>query len=178
MCYYCNLLDVTLITFSVLHLLHTACYTCHTLHYSCVSDGQLIDSRSFNIGTLRLLSGSTSQADWDSMSEEVGNICRGIDNILIVGSGGNINKLYRLAPKRERKAERLMVSTLSKLYEQLSSLSVGQRMEQYELREDRADVIVPASRLFLMVAEVAKAENIMVPTVGLADGIINELLQN
>ncbi|MCQ2258402.1 MAG: Ppx/GppA family phosphatase [Bacteroidaceae bacterium] len=142
---------------------------------SLVSDGQLIDSRSFNIGTLRLLSGSTSQADWDSMSEEVGNICRGIDNILIVGSGGNINKLYRLAPKRERKAERLMVSTLSKLYEQLSSLSVEQRMEQYELREDRADVIVPASRLFLMVAEVAKAENIMVPTVGLADGIINEL---
>lgn len=68
-----------------------------------------------------------------------------------------------------------MVSTLSKLYEQLSSLSVEQRMEQYELREDRADVIVPASRLFLMVAEVAKAENIMVPTVGLADGIINEL---
>lgn len=58
---------------------------------------------------------------------------------------------------------------------QSSILSVEQRMEQYELREDRADVIVPAAQLFLMVAEVAKAENIIVPTVGLADGVINEL---
>ncbi len=142
---------------------------------SLVCDGQLIDSRSFNIGTLRLLSGSISQADWDGMKEEVAGICRGFENIQIVGSGGNINKLYRLTPKRERKAERLMVSSLSKLYEHLSSLSVEQRMEQYELREDRADVIVPAAQLFLMVAEVAKAESIMVPTVGLADGVINEL---
>lgn len=142
---------------------------------SLVCDGQLIDSRSFNIGTLRILSGSTSQADWDSMKEEVGNICREVENIQIVGSGGNINKLYRLTPKRERKAERLTISTLSKLCENLSQLSVEQRMEQYELREDRADVIVPAAQLFKMVAEVSKAESIMVPTVGLADGIINEL---
>lgn len=144
---------------------------------SLVSDGQLINSRSFNIGTLRLLSGATSQADWDKMEEEVGAFCRGFENIQIVGSGGNINKLYRLTPKRERKSEGLMVSSLSKLYESLSSLSVEQRMEQYELREDRADVIVPAARLFLMVAEVAKAENIIVPTVGLADGVINELAE-
>ena len=142
---------------------------------SLVCDGQLIDSRSFNIGTLRLLSGATSQADWDGMKEEIASICRGFDNIQIVGSGGNINKLYRLTPKRERKSERLMVSSLSKLHAHLSALSVEQRMEQYELREDRADVIVPAAQLFLMVAEVAKAENIMVPTVGLADGVINEL---
>ncbi len=142
---------------------------------SLVCDGQLIDSRSFNIGTLRLLSGATSQADWERMKEDVASICQGIDNIQIVGSGGNINKLYRLTPKRERKSERLMVSSLAKLYNQLSSLSVEQRMEQYELREDRADVIVPAAQLFLMVAEVTKAEDIIVPTVGLADGVINEL---
>lgn len=144
---------------------------------SLMCEGQLIDSRSFNIGTLRLLSGTVSQADWDSMKEEVASICRGIENIQIVGSGGNINKLYRLTPKRERKSDRLLVSSLSKLHAHLSSLSVEQRMEQYELREDRADVIVPAAQLFLMVAEVAKAENIMVPTVGLADGVINELAE-
>lgn len=144
---------------------------------SLVCDGQLIDSRSFNIGTLRLLSGTISQADWDSMKEEVAGICRGIENIQIVGSGGNINKLYRLTPKRERKSDRLLVSTLSKLHAHISALSVEQRMEQYELREDRADVIVPAAQLFLMVAEVSKAESIMVPTVGLADGVINELAE-
>lgn len=109
------------------------------------------------------------------MKEEIASTCRGFDNIQIVGSGGNINKLYRLTPKRERKSERLMVSSLSKLYDHLSSLSIEQRMEQYELSEDRAGVIVPAAQLFLMVAEVAKADSIMVPTVGLADGVINEL---
>lgn len=144
---------------------------------SLVCDGQLIDSRSFNIGTIRFLSSATSQADWDSMKAEVERICHGIDNIQIVGSGGNINKLYRLTPKRERKSDRLMVSSLQKLYDNMSALSVEERMKQYELREDRADVIVPAASLFLMVSEVAKAESIIVPTVGLADGIINELAQ-
>lgn len=142
---------------------------------SLVCDGQLIDSRSFNIGTLRLLSGATSKAHWEGMKEEVDGMCRGLDNIQIVGSGGNINKLFRLTPKSERGAERLAVSSVAKLYEDLSALSVERRMEQYDLREDRADVIVPAARLFLMVAEVARAETIMVPTVGLADGLINEL---
>lgn len=97
------------------------------------------------------------------------------DNIQIVGSGGNINKLFRLTPKRMRKEDRMMVCSLRKLHTNLSALTVEERMEQYELREDRADVIVPAAELFLMVAEITRAENIIVPTVGLADGVINEL---
>ena len=142
---------------------------------SLVCEGQLIDSRSFNIGTLRLLSGNVSQTAWEEMRKAVGDFCHGFDNIQIVGSGGNINKLYRLTPKRERKIDRLAVGSLRKLHSSLSALSVEKRMEQYDMREDRADVIVPAAELFLMVADVAKAENIIVPTVGLADGIINEL---
>ena len=142
---------------------------------SLVCEGQLIDSRSFNIGTLRLLSGNVSQTQWEEMRNAVADFCHGFDNIHIVGSGGNINKLYRLTPKRERKTERLMVASLKKLHANLSSLSVDQRMEHYDMREDRADVIVPAAELFLMVAEQSKAEDIIVPTVGLADGIINEL---
>lgn len=144
---------------------------------SLVCEGQLIDSRSFNIGTLRLLSGNVSQEQWDEMKAAVADFCHGFDNVQIVGSGGNINKLYRLTPKSERKADRLTVSRLIKLYENLSVLTVEQRMKLYELREDRADVIVPAAELFMMVAEVAKAETIIVPTVGLADGIINELAE-
>ncbi len=69
----------------------------------------------------------------------------------------------------------MMVCSLRKLHTNLSTLTVEERMEQYELREDRADVIVPAAELFLMVAEITKAENIIVPTVGLADGVISEL---
>lgn len=144
---------------------------------SLVCEGQLVDSRSFNIGTLRLLSGNVSQMQWDEMKSAVHDFCHGIDNIQIIGSGGNINKLYRLTPKRERKTDRIMVSTLKKLHTALAPLTVEQRMEQYELREDRADVIVPAAELFLMVAEQSGAESIIVPTVGLADGIINELAE-
>lgn len=142
---------------------------------SLVCEGQLIDSRSFNIGTLRVLGNTVSQTQWNEMRDIVSEFCRGIDNIHIVGSGGNINKLYRLTPKHERKSDRLQVSTLKKLYANLSALSIDERMERYDLREYRADVIVPAAELFLMVAEVAHAEDIIVPTVGLADGIINEL---
>lgn len=145
---------------------------------SLVCEGQLIDSRSFNIGTLRMLSGSVSQTQWNKMRDAVKEFCRGFDNIHIVGSGGNINKLYRLTPKSKRKADRIKVETLKELYTSMSALTVEQLIEQYDLREDRADVIVPAAQLFLMVAGEAEAESIIVPTVGLADGIINELAEN
>ncbi|MCQ2229458.1 MAG: Ppx/GppA family phosphatase [Bacteroidales bacterium] len=145
---------------------------------SLLSNGQLIDSRSFNIGTLRLVAQTISQADMDAMRDEVEHICHGFDGIRIVGSGGNINKLYRLAPKRERKNDQMTVSSLATTLSTLSALSVERRMEQFDLREDRADVIVPAAQLFAMVAEASRADVIVVPTVGLADGIINELADN
>lgn len=144
---------------------------------SLVCEGQLIESRSFNIGTLRLLANNVSQSQWDEMKSTVADFCHGFDNIQIIGSGGNINKLFRLTPKRERKADRMMVSSLKDIHAGLSGLNVEQRMEQFDLREYRADVIVPAAELFLMVAEVSGAQDIIVPNVGLADGIINELAE-
>ncbi len=145
---------------------------------SLISDGKLVSARSFNIGTIRLLNESVSSEQWDEMGETVRTMTDGFDGIQIIGSGGNINKLYRLAPKTERKKELLMVSTLENLYAELSSLSVEERMKLYDLREDRADVIVPAARLFLMVARIANVSDIIVPTLGLADGIINELVES
>lgn len=142
---------------------------------SLISDGKLIAARSFNIGTIRLLNDSVSAEQWNEMSEGVRNMVEGYEDIQIIGSGGNINKLYRLVPKREKKKEVLMVSTLSKLYNHLSSVSVEERMRVYDLREDRADVIVPAAQIFLSVAGIANTNCIIVPTLGLADGIINEL---
>lgn len=143
---------------------------------SLISDGKLIAVRSFNIGTIRLLNASVPTEQWNEMCDAVKSMTEGYEDIHIIGSGGNINKLYRLAPKREKKKEVLMVSTLSKLYTNLSSLSVEERMRQYDLRADRADVIVPAAQLFLMVAGAANTDSIIVPTLGLADGIINELI--
>lgn len=142
---------------------------------SLIADGRFIASRSFNVGTLRLLSNAVSSEQWCEMGEAIKEITSGFDDIQIIGSGGNINRLYRLAPKREKRKEVLMVSTLQNLHEQLDTLSVEERMKEYDLRSDRADVIVPAAKLFLMVADIIKSDSIIVPNVGLADGLINEL---
>ena len=142
---------------------------------SLVCDGKVIAGRSFNIGTIRMLNECVSPELWQEMQDTVLSLTKGVENVRIVGSGGNINKLYRLAPKKERVKETLRVDTLSRLYTRLSALSVEQRMIEYDLRPSRADVIVPAAQLFLMVARLVGADTILVPTVGLADGIINEL---
>lgn len=142
---------------------------------SLVCDGKLIGSKSFNIGTIRILNECVESSIWKEMAEAVRELTKGVENIRIVGSGGNINKLYRLAPKKERTKDTLHIDTLSRIYTRLSALSLEQRMMEYDLRASRADVIVPAAQLFLMVANLVKADTILVPTVGLADGIINEL---
>lgn len=142
---------------------------------SLVCDGKLIGSKSFNIGTIRILNACVEPSIWKEMAEAVRELTKGVENIRIVGSGGNINKLYRLAPKKERTKDTLHIDTLSRIYTRLSALSLEQRMIEYDLRASRADVIVPAAQLFLMVANLVKADTILVPTVGLADGIINEL---
>ena len=142
---------------------------------SLVCDGKLIGSKSFNIGTIRILNECVEPSIWKEMAEAVRELTKGEENIRIVGAGGNINKLYRLAPKKERTKDTLHIDTLSRIYTRLSALSLEQRMMEYDLRASRADVIVPAAQLFLMVANLVKADTILVPTVGLADGIINEL---
>lgn len=142
---------------------------------SFVREGELIESRSYNIGTLRMLNESVSSELWQQMADTITEITQGVENVHIIGTGGNINKLYRLAPKQERKNNVLKVSILSNLFKKMSTMSVDERIVKYNLRESRADVIVPAAQIFLMIAETTNAEDIIVPTEGLADGIINEL---
>lgn len=98
--------------------------------------------------------------------------------INIIGSGGNINKLYRLADKKDKKQKRMTVDTLRQLYDSLKVLTVEERMEQYGLKPDRADVIVPAGTIFLTIADLIQAAFIYVPVIGLSDGIIDNLYVN
>lgn len=144
---------------------------------SFVREGELIESRSFDIGTLRILNNTVNPDLWQQMADTVNEITQGVDNVQIIGTGGNINKLYRLAPKQERKNNMLKVSLLGNLFKKMSTMSVEERMLHYNLRESRADVIVPAAQIFLMIAELTGSEDIMVPTEGLADGIIKELAE-
>lgn len=140
-----------------------------------IADGEKLFSHSFNVGTIRMLKGKVKQEDVDKMKEEVASVASGHDEVRIIGSGGNINKLYRLASKK-RKLDTLPVATLRRLYDSLSKMSVEERMAAYNLKPDRADVIVPAASIFLDMAASSGAKEIIVPSIGLADGLINEML--
>lgn len=140
-----------------------------------LSGGKLMETKSFNIGTVRILTGKVRDAEWEEMADFLDSIHSRYGNIRIIGSGGNINKLYKLAGVKDSGMKSFAVSELQRLYDELSPLSVSERMEKYGMRSDRADVIVPACSIFLFVARHIDAVTLIVPTIGVADGIIDGL---
>lgn len=140
-----------------------------------LSQGTLVCSRSYNIGTVRILNLAVTDAEWERLKNDMQELAASYEKTNIIGSGGNINKLYKLADKKDKRKQRITVDTLKKLHEELKALSVEERMEKYQLKPDRADVIVPAGDIFLNIAEWIHATHIYVPVIGLADGIIDEL---
>lgn len=140
-----------------------------------LADGELKFSASYNIGTIRLLNDAVTPAAWELMTDELARMTAGLGPVNIIGTGGNINKLYRLSDKKDKKLQRLPVGSLRQLYAELSALTPEARAEAYDLKEDRADVIVPAAQIFLKIADTVRAEHIHVPVIGLADGIVDEL---
>ena len=140
-----------------------------------LAQGELVCSRSYNIGTVRILSNAVKESEWERLKQDMAALAQSYPGTNIIGSGGNINKLYRLAEKKDKKQLRITVPTLRSLHEDLKSLSVDERMEKYSLKADRADVIVPAGEIFLTIANIIGAEYIYVPVIGVADGIIDGL---
>lgn len=140
-----------------------------------LTNGELVQSLSYNIGTVRMLSHAVAEETWVQMKNDLTRLIADFQGINIIGSGGNINKLYRLADKKDKKKLRLPVTTLQALYDELKPLTSEQRMEEFGLKSDRADVIVPAAEIFLTIAGIVKAEYVHVPVIGLADGIIDNL---
>ncbi len=140
-----------------------------------LTNGELVCSMSYNIGTVRMLSNAVKEGTWQQMEEELRKATEGFTGINIIGSGGNINKLFRLADKKDKKQQRLPVSSLQAIYDVLQPLTPEERVEAFSLKQDRADVIVPAAEIFLKIAQVVHAEYIYVPVIGLSDGIIDNL---
>ncbi len=140
-----------------------------------LTNGELVWSVYYNIGTVRMLSNAVKEGTWQQMEEELMKVTEGVAAINIIGSGGNINKLFRLADKKDKKLQRLPVSSLQTVYDVLKPLTPEERVEAFSLKQDRADVIVPAAEIFLKIAEVVHAEYIYVPVIGLSDGIIDNL---
>jgi exopolyphosphatase/guanosine-5'-triphosphate,3'-diphosphate pyrophosphatase len=137
------------------------------------SDGKLVFKESFNIGTIRLLKNQVSDARWDEMKEFIKAKTKGYHHVTAIGSGGNINKIFSLSKRKEGKP--LSLDLLRDYYKEFSNLSVTQRISLYKLREDRADVIVPALLIYINVMRWADTEEIFVPKIGLADGLIYTL---
>ncbi|MBF0427040.1 MAG: exopolyphosphatase [Magnetococcales bacterium] len=130
-------------------------------------------SRSFNIGTVRLKAGLVVPATWEEMRTWTIKSCRPVRDLRAIGSGGNINKLFKMT--RQRQDAPLSRTKLKQLHRQLSALTQEERMLKLGLKPDRADVIVLASDIFLNVTKWAGVEKIYVPQIGLADGLIHEL---
>lgn len=142
-----------------------------------LSQGQLVCSRSYNIGTVRILNEAVTDGEWQRLRTDMAQIAGDYPGTNIIGSGGNINKLYRLLNDNEKEPEqgRMPIDSLRKLHGNLKALSVEDRMAKFNLKPDRADVIVPAGDIFLTIADIIKAQYIYVPVIGLADGIIDGL---
>ena len=140
-----------------------------------LTNGVLVQSLSYNVGTVRMLSNAVREEVWEQMKDDLTRLTADFPDINIIGSGGNSNKLYRLADKKDKKLQRMPIASLQELYDQLSPLTPEQRMKEFSLKADRADVIVPAARIFLTIAETVKAQYVHVPVIGLADGIIDSL---
>ncbi|MDB5196028.1 MAG: exopolyphosphatase [Flaviaesturariibacter sp.] len=137
------------------------------------SDSKLVFQHSFNIGTIRLLKDQVKKSDWEAMKNFVKAKIKGHHHVTCIGSGGNINKVFSLSKRKEGKP--LTLEMLRNYYSEFSRISLQQRMQLYKLREDRADVIVPALLIYVNVMRWADAEDIFVPKIGLADGLIHNL---
>jgi exopolyphosphatase / guanosine-5'-triphosphate,3'-diphosphate pyrophosphatase len=134
----------------------------------------LLFSASFNIGTIRLLKNQVTVNTWDAMKEYIRReTANYTDKIVAIGSGGNINKIFSISKRKEGKS--LNIELLKDYYKEFSSFSLEDRMRLYKMREDRADVIVPALQIYVNAMRWATAQEIFVPKIGLADGLIQHL---
>ena len=139
------------------------------------ADGKLRYKESFNIGTIRLLKNMVTETKWEEMRDHLKNNTKSKLPMVAIGSGGNINKIFSLSKKKEGKP--LHLELLRDYYKELSSFSLEDRKRIYDMREDRADVIVPALQIFINVMRWADIDQIYVPKIGLADGLIQSLYE-
>ena len=137
------------------------------------SNGTLIFKESFNIGTIRLLQDKVNDKTWEVMKEIIKTVTRGQKEVMAIGSGGNINKVFSLSKRKEGKP--LGLELLKEYHKDLSSVTLEDRMRLYNLRPDRADVIVPALLIYINAMRWAGAAEMYVPKIGLVDGLIHHL---
>ena len=141
--------------------------------FSLFVEGKIRTSKSFKIGTVRLLNNMVSEIVWDEIEKWIKSNTESLDNITLIGSGGNINKLFKLSEKHQDKP--LSYMYIQAQYQKLSNMSYEQRIADLGLNPDRADVIIPATQIYLNAMKWSGARNIYVPKIGLSDGIVKAM---
>lgn len=140
------------------------------------SDNHIVFKESFNIGTIRLLNDKVTDEQWEHMKWYIKTHTKDYQPVEAIGSGGNINKIFSISKRKEGKP--LPLELLKDYYKELSLNSVEERKHLYNLRSDRADVIVPALQIYIAVMRWANADEIYVPKIGLADGLVKMLYKD
>lgn len=140
------------------------------------SKNKSIASQSFNIGTIRMLHNQVQKEYWTYFKTWIKEITNDYKPLIAIGSGGNINKLYKMSDRKGGKP--ISYKRLKIITEQLQSLSLEERISTLGLNPDRADVIIPASKIILNIMKVAEIEKMIVPQIGLSDGIVRQLYEN
>ncbi len=141
--------------------------------FSLFSEGKMVASKSFRNGTVRLINDMVPDETWTEIEAWIKETCAPYEEIILIGSGGNINKLFKLSGKLQDKP--LSYLYLNSQYQYLNSLTYEQRIAELGLNTDRADVIIPATRIYLNAMKWSGARKIFVPKIGLSDGIVKAM---
>ena len=141
--------------------------------FSIIHSGEKTVSRSFKIGTVRLLNDIVKNDTWLELEQWIKKETKNYDKIDVIGSGGNINKIFKISGKTIGKP--LTYFYLTTYYNMLQTYSYEERITELDLNQDRADVIIPATRIYLSAMKWSGAKDIYVPKIGLADGIIKSM---
>ncbi len=139
------------------------------------AQGKTIFKESFNIGTIRLLHDKVSDEQWERTKWFIKNYTKNHQPLQAIGTGGNINKIFSISKRKDGKP--LSLELLKDYYKELSCTTVEERKHLYSLRDDRADVIVPALLIYISIMRWANAEEIYVPKIGVADGLVRMLYE-
>ena len=138
-------------------------------------NNKVVAAKSFNIGTVRMLLDKVDKNEFEEMKIWLKRNTVGIHPLSAIGSGGNINKIYKMSGKKETK--HLSYDKLKGIYDMLCSYTYQERIERLDLKPDRADVIVPAAKIFLTIMKNADIEKVYVPQIGLSDGLVHEMYE-